>query len=296
MVTCRTKSDRRKRNRGYASRTDGDRNGSSRYSASNDDCRCPASYSVGRRVIVALDAPAGDALRIEAVHGCAFSGACFNRRQSMQPEMKTTWQDPRRAREAAFSRWFSFEIRFNRTAKRTCRMREWFRWIAACVVASAIPAGSSSPPVELSARSVRDAGMTSAVSRIQYNAQGVIPGLVTRLSGSEFLGKEYGVDLSVISRAWRHHRTRKGSDTIRHQNSPFYQILQLVPWARLDALVDRHGADGGCGGSRQKPVHRAAARANVRSVEPPRDRSDVVEPPDAALSSGRDGPRAFDCC
>lgn len=30
---------------------------------------------------------------------------------------------------------------------------------------------------------------------------------------------------------------------MRHQNSLFHQILQLVPWARFDALVDRHCAD-----------------------------------------------------
>jgi Transposase DDE domain/Domain of unknown function (DUF4372) len=30
---------------------------------------------------------------------------------------------------------------------------------------------------------------------------------------------------------------------MRHQNSLFHQILQLVPWARFDALVDQHGAD-----------------------------------------------------
>lgn len=30
---------------------------------------------------------------------------------------------------------------------------------------------------------------------------------------------------------------------MRHHNSLFHGLLQLVPWARFDALVDRHGAD-----------------------------------------------------
>jgi hypothetical protein len=37
--------------------------------------------------------------------------------------------------------------------------------------------------------------------------------------------------------------TRKRSNTVRHQNSVFHDILKLLPWTVFDRLVDEHGAD-----------------------------------------------------
>jgi Transposase DDE domain/Domain of unknown function (DUF4372) len=37
--------------------------------------------------------------------------------------------------------------------------------------------------------------------------------------------------------------TRKRSNTVRHQNSVFHDIVKLIPWAVFDRLVEKHGAD-----------------------------------------------------
>src|SRR5205814_494990 len=37
--------------------------------------------------------------------------------------------------------------------------------------------------------------------------------------------------------------TRKGINTVRHQNIVFHGLLKQIPWVRVDQLVDRYNAD-----------------------------------------------------
>ena len=37
--------------------------------------------------------------------------------------------------------------------------------------------------------------------------------------------------------------TRKGINAVRHQNSVFHGVLEHLPWATLDRLVEEHEAD-----------------------------------------------------
>src|SRR5258708_33882799 len=37
--------------------------------------------------------------------------------------------------------------------------------------------------------------------------------------------------------------TRKGINTVRHQNIVFHELLKHIPWSSFDRLVDRHNAD-----------------------------------------------------
>ena len=39
--------------------------------------------------------------------------------------------------------------------------------------------------------------------------------------------------------------TRKGINTMRHQNSVFHDLLKHIPWETFDRLVASHGADRG---------------------------------------------------
>jgi len=45
------------------------------------------------------------------------------------------------------------------------------------------------------------------------------------------------------SRRFRIVWTRKRSNTVRHQNSVFRDLLNLIPWSEFDRLVDEHGSD-----------------------------------------------------
>src|SRR5262245_56171273 len=37
--------------------------------------------------------------------------------------------------------------------------------------------------------------------------------------------------------------TRKGDHAMRHQNSVFHGLMKHVPWHKLDAVIEKYGAD-----------------------------------------------------
>jgi Transposase DDE domain/Domain of unknown function (DUF4372) len=52
----------------------------------------------------------------------------------------------------------------------------------------------------------------------------------------------------LVSRRLRINRTREGANAVRHQNSVFHGLLQLIPWGHFDRLVKQHRADAGARG------------------------------------------------
>jgi hypothetical protein len=52
----------------------------------------------------------------------------------------------------------------------------------------------------------------------------------------------HGIDSSRVQKVSNHLDTNR-TNTVRHQNSVFHDLLKLIPWTAFDRLVDRHGSD-----------------------------------------------------